>query len=523
MLNSRLKLLPAVMRKQLVFMTQNTRLKAIAASDKFDGTDVKPFKAVPGPRGLYAIPVLGAAFHLKPFSKYTINTFHLLLDSMHEKYGKSFCMQVLGQCFVTEDPDAIATIYRNEGKYPRRAPLNLFEFYAENNDKERGMAVVNGPEWHRLRSATQAFMLKKTSASVFIEEQVAVTNDLITRMSTMSYTPEEFRDELFKYATESIGVVAFNKRLGFLDPKGSAVSPENQVYLHAIKSFFELMLQDLGPPLYKLYPTKLYKEFSKVANEAYGYGRVQIRELLESVDRQMKDGTFDPEKPILILQLLASPKTTDKSVDAILLDLLTAGTDSTAKNMETLLLSLALNQDKQQRLYEEIVEVIGPKGHELTAEHMSSMPYFRACMKESFRLHFPIAFGGLRILPEDVVVDGYLVPKGTCAFMNNRRLLLNSEYFEYPSQFLPERWLRDDSTLKRKKEYPAFAFLPFGFGLRNCLGRRFAEQELWLGVTKIIQHFTVEEHEAENNFEMIYTTFGQVKTPPKFIFTPRVR
>ncbi|XP_046582082.1 probable cytochrome P450 12a4, mitochondrial isoform X2 [Haliotis rubra] len=521
MFKSRLTPLSAVKRTQQFLMTQKTRLKAIAASAKVDETDVKPFKAVPGPRGIYAVPMLGAALHMKPFSKYTTNTFHLFLDSMHEKYGRSFSMQLLGQCFVTEDPGAIETIYRNEGKYPRRATLNLFECYAENNDKERGMAVVNGPEWHRLRSATQAFMLKKTSASVYIDEQVDVANDLITRMSATSYTPEEFRDELFKYATESIGVVAFNKRLGFLDPKGSAVSSENQVYLHAIKSFFELMFKDLGPPLYKLFPTKLYKEFSKVANEAYGYGRVQIRELLETVDRQMKDGTFDPEKPYLILQLLASPKTTDKSVDAILLDLLTAGTDSTAKNMEILLLSLALNQDKQQKLYEEIVKVIGHKGHELTAEHISNMPYFRACMKESFRLHFPVTFGSLRILPEDVVVDGYLLPKGTCAFANNRRLLLNSEYFENPKQFLPERWLRDDSTLKREKEYPAFAFLPFGFGLRNCLGRRFAEQELWLGVTKIIQNFAIEEHEEENNFEMIYTTFGQVKTLPKFIFTPR--
>lgn len=42
----------------------------------------------------------------------------------------------------------------------------------------------------------------------------------------------------------------------------------------------------------------------------------------------MKDGTFDPEEPNLILQLQSSPKMTDKSVDAILLDLLTAGTDS---------------------------------------------------------------------------------------------------------------------------------------------------------------------------------------------------
>lgn len=28
------------------------------------------------------------------------------------------------------------------------------------------------------------------------------------------------------------------------------------------------------------------------------------------------------------------------------------------------------------------------------------------------RLNFPVTFGALRILPEDAVIDGYLVPKG---------------------------------------------------------------------------------------------------------------
>ncbi|XP_048236652.1 probable cytochrome P450 49a1 [Haliotis rufescens] len=303
MLKSRLTPLSALMRKHLLPVTQNVCPKATATSAKVDETDVKSFKDVPGPGGLYAIPVIGPAFLMKPFTNYTGHSFHLLLDSLHEKYGKTFRMQLLGECLVTEDPDAIATIHRHEGNYPRRAALNLFEVYAEKNDKERGMAVVNGPEWHRLRSATQKYMLKTTSASIYINEQVDVTNDLVTRMSTMSYTPEEFRNELFRYATESIGVVAFNKRLGFLDPKGTGVSPANQVYLNAIKSFFALLFEDVGPPVYKFFPTKLYKEFEKVANEAYGYGRVQIRELLEKVDRQMKGGTFDPEEPNLILQL----------------------------------------------------------------------------------------------------------------------------------------------------------------------------------------------------------------------------
>ena len=44
----------------------------------------------------------------------------------------------------------------------------------------------------------------------------------------------------------------------------------------------------------------------------------------------------------------------------------------------------------------------------------------------------------------------------------------NPELFEDPLEYKPERWLRDDTF---KSPYHAFAFLPFGFGTRMCIGK----------------------------------------------------
>ena len=44
----------------------------------------------------------------------------------------------------------------------------------------------------------------------------------------------------------------------------------------------------------------------------------------------------------------------------------------------------------------------------------------------------------------------------------------NPELFEDPLEYKPERWLREDT---HKSPYHAFAFLPFGFGTRMCLGK----------------------------------------------------
>ena len=63
----------------------------------------------------------------------------------------------------------------------------------------------------------------------------------------------------------------------------------------------------------------------------------------------------------------------------------------------------------------------------------------------------------------------------SCAFVSQTMIRIplyvmgrNPELFEDPLEYKPERWLRDDT---HKSPYHAFAFLPFGFGTRMCIGK----------------------------------------------------
>lgn len=54
------------------------------------------------------------------------------------------------------------------------------------------------------------------------------------------------------------------------------------------------------------------------------------------------------------------------------------------------------------------------------------------------------------------------------------------KYFPRCREFLPERWLREDEEVRH-----GFASLPFGYGRRMCLGRRFAELEMIIVISKV--------------------------------------
>lgn len=59
-------------------------------------------------------------------------------------------------------------------------------------------------------------------------------------------------------------------------------------------------------------------------------------------------------------------------------------------------------------------------------------------------------------------------------------LHLDDNQFENSKEFIPERWLSGEEVKEcpnSGKSHHPFTFLPFGFGSRTCIGKRFAEME----------------------------------------------
>lgn len=54
--------------------------------------------------------------------------------------------------------------------------------------------------------------------------------------------------------------------------------------------------------------------------------------------------------------------------------------------------------------------------------------------------------------------------------------------FPEPLKFIPERWLR---SAKKENNFHPYLVLPFGHGMRSCIARRFAEQNILVALIRV--------------------------------------
>lgn len=129
--------------------------------------------------------------------------------------------------------------------------------------------------------------------------------------------------------------------------------------------------------------------------------------------------------------------------------------------------------------------------------NIEKMPYLSACVMEILRWR-PLSsyvfgpFGLPRETTGDVTVSGYRIPKGTTVVINQWSIAHDEEFYENPSSFDPERWLKDPSgarpgvsQLHRKATYS------FGMGTRECLGKDYFYQNIKIVFALILWAFDI--------------------------------
>ncbi|XP_078352546.1 sterol 26-hydroxylase, mitochondrial-like [Oculina patagonica] len=365
------------------------------------------------------------------------------------------------------------------------------EYYRRETSKPAGLIFDNGLTWYKNRKQVNERMLQPRSVAEYEPAFNEIVTEFVSRLEKLrgSHGMENeiplLEDELFKWSFESVSQLLFDERFGALEDQ---IQPEVKQFLDAIANFLYTTTHiHVQPPwLHKIFPTKIYKQFADSYDKLYEFTGKALKRKIKEFEEQ--DAGQNESGKMELLKLLAlNSDMTHEDLLATYVDMYFAGVDTTATAILWSLYLLAKHQDKQLKLYQEILSVLEP-GEIATAKSLSKLPYLKACIKEVLRLYPVIHLH--RVTDQDLVLSGYKIPAGTQVIILVHAMSMSEKYFDDPCSFKPERWLRDNQKPSDgASNVDAFASLPFGFGTRMCVGRRVSELELYLLLTRVVQNY----------------------------------
>ncbi|KAJ8303364.1 hypothetical protein KUTeg_019760 [Tegillarca granosa] len=360
------------------------RSTVASTNENTTNTSPLPFNEIPGPKGIYQLPFIGALFQFKPFTKYGVQNITDLINDYHKKYGDVYRLR-LGFDWVVYvfNPDDVMAAFRQDGKYPHRAEFDLSIAYTKRSKREE--SIVNFTSY-QLYNITSWY------------------NTIV-----------------------GVGMLCFNKRLGSLDASSS--NPFHST-LSDLRDVFELFGDSVFHIVkpYRWFRTPFYRRFEAKVEKLFRIADKEVEEAIVALNSENDKETEvkDEEHPNLLKELLSDPRLTKEKTSRVLLDLFFTGIDST-----------------------------------LVA----------ACTMST---------------------------------------AVDERFFERAKEYIPERWLRDDTG---KRNFHPFSTLPFGFGPRSCIGQRFAEQEMYIAVAKMVKNFKFKLCPGNEEIHYVYKTFATTEKP----------
>jgi cytochrome P450 family 135 len=188
----------------------------------------------------------------------------------------------------------------------------------------------------------------------------------------------------------------------------------------------------------------------------------RFQQLKESVDALLYAEIADrrrvadlaERKDVLSKLLVADPAQPDEELRDHLITLLLAGHETTASTLAWTFHDLARRPQLLAR-----VQRAADAGDEA---------YLEATVKEAMRLR-PVIANVARRLNRPVTVAGYDLPAGVVVFPSIQLVQLRPDVYDEPTEFRPERFLGAAP--------PPATWIPFGGGLRRCLGASLAMVE----------------------------------------------
>ncbi|KAK3210837.1 hypothetical protein Dsin_015543 [Dipteronia sinensis] len=377
---------------------------------------------------------------------------------------------------AVSDPDLIREVFTSK-----------FEFYEKNEAhplirqlEGDGLLSLKGEKWaHHRKILTPTFHMENLKLLVPVVAK-SVT-DMLDKWVTMSKSGnvEIEVSEWFQILSEDVITrTAFGS--SYEDGKAIFRLQARQMDL-AAQAF-----QTVQIPGYRFIPTKRNIKSWKLDKD--------IKKSLMKVIGKRKEniGNVLPEKgPKDLLGLMiqasdSSPNITDYDIVEECKSFFFAGKQTTSNLLTWTTVLLAMHPQWQALARDEVLRVCGARDNIPTKDDVVKLKTLNMIVNESLRLYPPI-IATIRRAKTDAELGGYKIPSGTeilipILAVHHDQAIWGSD----ANEFNPARF---SEGVARAAKHPV-GFIPFGLGVRTCIGQNLAILQTKLALAIILQRFS---------------------------------
>jgi cytochrome P450 len=377
------------------------------------------------------------------------------------EYGDIVCLRFFHiRTFLLTHPEHIEDVLVNNARKFIKGRVLRANRYLFGN----GLLTSEGDFWIRQRRMMQPAFHRSRIAHYAATMTTCATSLL---ESWKPGQPIDLHDEMMRLTLQVVGKTLFTADV---EREAPQVSENLHVLLEYTADFRRLVMTP------KWLPTKQNLQAKRA-----------VRQLTEIIDRVIHQQRQSSEDTGDLLSMLIHARDEDGSrmtaqqLRDETLTLLLAGHETTASALSWTWWLLAQNPRVEEKLHAELDSRLN--GRTPTLDDLPQLTYTGHILSESMRL-YPPAWAVARLAIEDHELAGYPVAKGTGIAAASWVVHRDPRWYEDPEQFIPERW--EGNLLKT---IPRFAYFPFSFGPRQCIGNSFALMESHLVLATIAQQF----------------------------------
>ncbi|EFJ14295.1 hypothetical protein SELMODRAFT_120910 [Selaginella moellendorffii] len=432
----------------------------------------------PGPRGL---PLIG---HLHLLSTLPHRSLQKLSQAhgplMHLRFGTV-------PVIVASSPAMAKEVLKTHDLAFASRPYLLVGEYAAYNFHNIGLAPY-GDHWKMMRKlcSTELFTAKRIDSFswVRVEELSGMVSGLLAKSASKEVV--QIKSFLTDFTFNVMTRILMDR--AFFGPAGA----DSQGKAREFRGIVEEILQVAGSFNVSEYIPSAFKWIDWNIPRFKRLHARQDRFLQEIIDEH-KVGHDALAKPRDFIDILLSyfnhgdSRTDLDNIKAVLSDLLPGGTDTSITTVEWILAELLRNPLALKKAQDELDTVVG-KDRMVNESDFPKLHYLHAIIKETFRLHPPIALLVPHMSRYECKVAGYDVPKGATTLVNVYAIGRDPTVWEDPTRFSPERFL-EGAGKGMDVRGQDFELLPFGSGRRSCPGLQLGLKTVELALSNLVHGF----------------------------------